>query len=439
MPNRGSLMERIRAELLRRARTERQEDVEQGVTEMAPTRQPEAAETAPSTAPTPRLGFLSLQMPALPQIFGGRHRAASHSDEEIETPKSPEFVSRRPPTLPPMHLDFASLADSFANTPRGPDSTTEQPAQAAHHSVFAPSSVYSQDSPAPEAPTRPEPAAIAPQHGWSEPRAPRRSDPLDTPDPAEAELARLGMDGRRRQERRERRRLAAERGVGHARNRKRNPPTRFLFCFPWVKSRRMRSQILRCFVSGTFLFVLLAVYLALSLTKSMNSGEFTIVLILVVLCATVFFCHALLRLFLLIFRGDQPSSRRRGDRSQHYMGPGGYAVPEQPIPVVLAQDEEARGTESEASKTTPPAYGLWRGSVRVDPNRLFWQRNETSASGARPETRTGPRPPSYASDDGVSYVVDAAPRSTAPTTDVPLPPHPSELGRVGNSQPNGEW
>jgi hypothetical protein len=94
----------------------------------------------------------------------------------------------------------------------------------------------------------------------------------------------------------------------------------------------------------------------------MNSGEFTIVLILVVLCATVFFCHALLRLFLLIFRGDRPS-RRRLERTTHYLVPGGYAVPEEPIPVVLAQDEEARGTEPEPGKVTPPAYGLWRGSV----------------------------------------------------------------------------
>jgi hypothetical protein len=27
-------------------------------------------------------------------------------------------------------------------------------------------------------------------------------------------------------------------------------------------------------------------------------------------------------------------------------------------------------------------------------------------------------------------VIEAAPRSIAPTTDVPLPPHPSERGRV---------
>lgn len=36
-------------------------------------------------------------------------------------------------------------------------------------------------------------------------------------------------------------------------------PKRFLFCFPWVQSRRVRSQILTCFTSGVFLACLLAV------------------------------------------------------------------------------------------------------------------------------------------------------------------------------------
>lgn len=86
---------------------------------------------------------------------------------------------------------------------------------------------------------------------------------------------------------------------------------------------------------------------------------------------------------------------------------------------------------------------------RVDPNRIYWQRNqdlpetteeeggESSASASdsgsastRWPQQQGPRPPSYASDDGVSYVVEAQPRSIAPTTDVPLPVHPSEAGRV---------
>lgn len=40
------------------------------------------------------------------------------------------------------------------------------------------------------------------------------------------------------------------------------------------------------------------------------------------------------------------------------------------------------------------------------------------------------RPPSYASEDGVAYVIEAQPRSIAPTVEVPLPVHPSEAGRV---------
>lgn len=104
------------------------------------------------------------------------------------------------------------------------------------------------------------------------------------------------------------------------------------------------------------------------MTKSINSGEFTIVLILIVLCATVFFCHALLRVFLLMYRGDLPSRGGMG-RTQHYLSPGGYAVPQEPIPVVLAQDEDVREAAEDVNKITPPAYGLWRGSV-VSSNRL---------------------------------------------------------------------
>lgn len=70
----------------------------------------------------------------------------------------------------------------------------------------------------------------------------------------------------------------------------------------------------------------------------------------------------------------------------------------------------------------------------MDPNRFFWQRNE-AADPMPQRSSLGPRPPSYASDDGVSYVVEAAPRSTIqPAADVsrdpPLPPHPSEVGRA---------
>lgn len=181
-------------------------------------------------------------------------------------------------------------------------------------------------------------------------------------------------------------------------------------------------------------------------------------LILVILFATVFFCYGLIRLCMLVVRGERDEARRA--RLPQMFGPGGYAVPSRPIPVVLARDEEAVGIEGAAAKSMPPAYGLWRESVvsfrcevplvngveadekqRVDPDRLFWQRNTAAAAEpvpTPPEATSGPRPPSYASEDGVSYITEAVPRSTAPTTDVPLPLHSSEESRhpFGN-QSNG--
>jgi hypothetical protein len=72
---------------------------------------------------------------------------------------------------------------------------------------------------------------------------------------------------------------------------------------------------------------------------------------------------------------------------------------------------------------------------RVDPNRIFWQRNEAAAlerrnsiSGIPESPTTANRPPSYISEEGIDYVIEAQPRSIVPTTDVPL--HPSERGRV---------
>jgi hypothetical protein len=75
----------------------------------------------------------------------------------------------------------------------------------------------------------------------------RTSRRFEGADPAELHLANLAETGRRR------------RGRGRESEGRRGRPKRFLFCFPWIKSRRVRSQILRCFVSGMFLTLLLAV------------------------------------------------------------------------------------------------------------------------------------------------------------------------------------
>lgn len=80
-------------------------------------------------------------------------------------------------------------------------------------------------------------------------------------------------------------------------------------------------------------------------------------------------------------------------------------------------------------------------SVRVNPNEFYWVRRQSAAqqepvapSAPTPPAQPGsataaaasPRPPSYLSDDGIAYVVDAMPevRSAQPA----LPPHPSERG-----------
>ncbi len=100
--------------------------------------------------------------------------------------------------------------------------------------------------------------------------------------------------------------------------------------------------------------------LALSITRNINTSEFTVLLILIILFTTIFFCHGLIRLCMLIVKPPTEDERRH---HQHMYGAGGYAIPRHPIRVVLARDEEAVGIDSEANKTEPPAYGLWRESV----------------------------------------------------------------------------
>ncbi|PNH35631.1 hypothetical protein VD0002_g4405 [Verticillium dahliae] len=190
----------------------------------------------------------------------------------------------------------------------------------------------------------------------------------------------------------------------------------------------------------------LTVYLALTVSGKIQQSEFTVLLILMILFAAVFFSHRVVRLCLLVYRPqpEQPVAHEE----QHL---GIFAVPEEPIRVVLARDEE-EGSEvgqQAIKKPKPPPYGAWRQSVRVDPDRIYWQRNPNAVLNeplpARGDSRTtemgnpgASRPPSYASEDGVDYVVEARPRSIAPAAmmemPTPLTIHPSEVGRLNGRQ-----
>jgi hypothetical protein len=200
-------------------------------------------------------------------------------------------------------------------------------------------------------------------------------------------------------------------------------PKRFMGVLPWIQSQRARAYVVKCLVSGLFLVLLLAVYLILTATKSISPGSLTVLGVLIVILAGVFFLYNLARMAFLLTK--PPSQAADADESRMTMNDEGYFMPREPMRVVLAVDEDMVGLESQVARPKPPAYGYWRESVRVNPNALFWQRNTEAMHDEDTDsiaTFAGRRPPSYVSEDGVSYVVEAVPRSTSgATTQVYLP------------------
>ncbi|KAF2471066.1 uncharacterized protein BDR25DRAFT_30049 [Lindgomyces ingoldianus] len=292
-------------------------------------------------------------------------------------------------------------------------------------------------------------AAIAPLD--THPREPEAvyssRHPADVPleygrsvDP-ETEQLQEEVHGRRRRRHRRRRKHREPRATHWVRRRKERG-----VCFSFMRSRATRGKCYACLISGLFLITVLTIYLSLALTRKSLGQEVHVLFIMVVLGTTIFFCHSLIRLCMLALHPEE-----EGPRIPSMTGPEGFK-PIRPIRVHLARDEELGDADADASADEPqdeekvkvlhppPAYGLWRSSVRVDPNLLHWQRVEnttnpnpisshTAPSSSHPNSRNGsvsepaepehqtqgPRPPSYVSDDGVSYVVEAAPRSTAPS------------------------
>ncbi|KAL8698829.1 MAG: hypothetical protein Q9224_001670 [Gallowayella concinna] len=118
------------------------------------------------------------------------------------------------------------------------------------------------------------------------------------------------------------------------------------------------------------------------------------------------FCHCLIRLSMLSLqlrvRGERRPARgpRQADEEE-------CAQPETPIPIILARDEELGLNDSSSDGDSirrvqhpPPAYGLWRSSMRADPDLIHWQRTNRymrQCEGDTPDLAQHPalRPPSY--------------------------------------------
>jgi len=115
--------------------------------------------------------------------------------------------------------------------------------------------------------------------------------------------------------------------------------------------------------TAQILILILTIYLGLALSNHGGTQEFHVLLILFILITTIFFCHSLIRLCMLLLHPPAEGNDLERQNLPAMIGPGGYADPVVPIRVVLARDEEAAGIESSATKVPPPVYGLWRESV----------------------------------------------------------------------------
>lgn len=159
----------------------------------------------------------------------------------------------------------------------------------------------------------------------------------------------------------------------HRSRSKRVPAKNKRFRFP--QDLKTRQKIIGCLLFGTLLTIVLTTYLALAVSESFRGATFHGVFIFFILVLTILFCHYLIRLCMLAF---QPRMRfaRKCQSPLNADQEAGFAQPTQPIPVVLARDEEVglqddNGRVEEdaeehidnALPPPPPAYGLWRSSV----------------------------------------------------------------------------
>lgn len=234
------------------------------------------------------------------------HYPDEEDDEDLERqpgPRDSTLPSRYSiiVDLPSTRLHLPMLQRTWTSGSNGPPTSRPLPPNEIHPALRpSPDEVCRPTGPPMPTVTVTEPAPVARPTGagagqlFGEIGRVRGGGGFHAPDPAEASLADLAGDGRRRRRdrsgsdrsrrhrhRRHRDRLEVPRSSqggsseGSERRRRRRRrirdvedgdgesdrphPKHFLFCFPWIKSRKVRSQILQCFISGTFLVSLLAV------------------------------------------------------------------------------------------------------------------------------------------------------------------------------------
>lgn len=196
----------------------------------------------------------------------------------------------------------------------------------------------------------------------------------------------------------------------------------------------VQNGLITLSIAGMMCLFILSFYVGMLIShKGRLRQEWNVLLVLVLTVTTLFFFHTLIRLFMDLninlyesrMRRTSDMTEYRDERLGSISSPSGYANPHVPIRINTEFPETISGT-----KVPPPVYGVWKCTVRVHPEGFFWEKaqgeriSEQDPSPPSP-TSASLRPPSYVSDDGVSYIVNAIPPSQEDT----LPPHPSETGR----------
>ncbi|KAF2668694.1 hypothetical protein BT63DRAFT_456334 [Microthyrium microscopicum] len=279
----------------------------------------------------------------------------------------------------------------------------------------------------PEVILDPEPAFLRPQQS----REPLVGSTTDSTQSTEATEPSGGPDRERRRRRKHKRRHH-HRQEGWVRPHRRGTGSSRRTNSLHHQSQREENIYISSVVSGLFLIATIITYVAIVLSVKGLGEELHILFAITIAGALVFLIHSLIRM--RTARKRQRSLQRA--RARVNGTPTGGFMPTEPIRVHMVHDEELAEPEMREkvvpAKPVPPAYGVWRSSVKVDPGLLFWQRVDRpggSSTNLPTATASGaPRPPSYLSDDGVSYVAEAQPRSTVYMQRPPSDLHPAFRG-----------
>lgn len=266
----GRQLDRLREDLIRRAHSQREADLERGAPQ-------EMEETRQQGHRPGRLAGL--------RLFSRAAEIRSHPQpvaQDVEGPKTPVLVQEAPAhrfTLPRFSRFWASGGNGNGSghdngNGAGSPAQSEWPSAFPTHPALrspAPPQPQQQQGQSWNLPVPPEPATLTSESTRAPSSYYSSTEGLTatTQDGSESR-----EDRQRRRRRRQRRKHHHHhhnrtRGQyshhhnnhhhGRHRSRRKKPPQRFLGCFPWVKSREMRTHIVRCFVCGLFLVCLLSV------------------------------------------------------------------------------------------------------------------------------------------------------------------------------------